>query len=108
MKMQVDVTEYVEEWPLRPWEAVVRTGEAAAAASSSAAETGFVPSDGISTAAARPSRRDRGASAVEWVIITGIVVVIVVAVGAVISSALQKKASTTSDDIQNAHISGGT
>lgn len=43
---------------------------------------------------------DRGASAVEWVVISAIVVTIVIAVGAILLRALQTKSQDIENDIQ--------
>jgi Flp pilus assembly pilin Flp len=100
MKAQVITTEYADQWPLQPWAAVVQT----AAPDADDAEKGLVPATCHMSAAPSGRIRDRGASAVEWVIITGIAVVIVVAVGGIISTALTTKANTTKDQITNATI----
>jgi hypothetical protein len=42
----------------------------------------------------------RGASAIEWVVISAIVVAIVLVVGGLITTALRNKATTISNDIQ--------
>jgi len=56
-------------------------------------------------AAARSEDRERGASVVEWVVITTIVVVLAVTIGIIITNALNKKAT----DIQNCiNTAGGT
>jgi hypothetical protein len=47
----------------------------------------------------RASHRDRGASAVEWVVITAIVVAIVTGVGWGISKAIGNKSNSTVDQI---------
>jgi hypothetical protein len=50
----------------------------------------------------RSGELDRGASAVEWVVISMIVVTIVVGVGFLISNALSKRATDVSNCIGNA------
>jgi len=49
----------------------------------------------------RRARSERGASAVEWVIISAIVVAICLAVALVLRTALEDKAGDISDDIGN-------
>ena len=100
MKAQVITTEYADQWPLQPWAAVVQT----AAPAAEDAETALVPATGHASAAPSGRVRDRGASAVEWVIITGIAVVIVIGVGTIINNALTTKANTTKDQITNATV----
>lgn len=79
-------------WPLRPWAEGGSTSAVEAAAGSEA-----VPATAAAAAGAGPRKaRDRGASAVEWVVITAIVVAIVSGVGYVISQAVTKKAGDTS------------
>jgi hypothetical protein len=56
-------------------------------------------------AAARSGDRERGASVVEWVVITTIVVVIAVTVGVLITNALTNKGNQIVDCINSA---GGT
>jgi Flp pilus assembly pilin Flp len=51
----------------------------------------------------RSGELERGASAVEWVVISMIVVTIVAVVGFAISTALRNKATTVSTCIQNAN-----
>ncbi|MFD0630738.1 Flp family type IVb pilin [Catenulispora yoronensis] len=67
---------------------------------------------GSAAADAAPRKAsDRGASAVEWVVITGIVVAIVAGVGWGISQAISKKADQACNKINNAgslNASGGT
>lgn len=109
MNSQVITTEYAEQWPMRAWASVVQTaaaGEGAAALAAGAdvgaeAATGFVAAGRFTPARAVGPRRngDRGASAVEWVIITGIVVAIVVGVGVIISKAITTKATDTGNAI---------
>jgi hypothetical protein len=54
---------------------------------------------------ARSGELDRGASAVEWVIISAVVVAIVGAVAAIINAALSKGATKVGDCIQGASAS---
>jgi Flp pilus assembly pilin Flp len=83
-------------WPVQPWAAVVRTAEAAAEPGS-----GFVPvAEPAADATVRKSR-DRGASAVEWVVITAIVVAIVTGVGVLIANAVKSKATDACKQIAN-------
>ena len=98
MNAQVVTTEYADGFPVQPWAAAVRTA-AGAHASEAGPAAAFVPDAPVR------KQRDRGASAVEWVIITGIVIVIVLGVGAAINAAISKKATDTSNNIQNANIS---
>jgi len=49
----------------------------------------------------RRARSERGASAVEWVIISAIVVAICIAVAAILQAALSGKANDISNDIGN-------
>jgi Flp pilus assembly pilin Flp len=51
-------------------------------------------------------RRQRGASAVEWVVISFILVMIVTAVGVILYKALDTTATNTANCIQNANPSG--
>lgn len=51
-------------------------------------------------ARARSAEQDRGASAIEWVVIAAVVVTVVAAVGFVISQALNDRADDVSDCIQ--------
>ncbi|MDX3747837.1 hypothetical protein [Streptomyces sp. AK08-02] len=55
---------------------------------------------------ARSGELDRGASAVEWVIISAVVVAIVGAVAAIISAALDKGATKVGTCIEGAKASG--
>ena len=100
MNAQVITTEYAEQWPLQPWAAVVRTASEAGAADVAAPV--WAPSTGTVEAAPAGSRRggDRGASAVEWVVITAIAVAIVGLAGGIIYNAVQTKANKTNEDIQ--------
>jgi Flp pilus assembly pilin Flp len=47
------------------------------------------------------AREERGASAVEWVIIAAIVVAICIGVAAILKTALEGKATDIGNDIQN-------
>ncbi|OIV35655.1 hypothetical protein BIV57_20460 [Mangrovactinospora gilvigrisea] len=51
---------------------------------------------------AREADRSRGASAVEWIVISAIVVAIVIAVGIIIKNALTSKANQISGNINGA------
>ncbi|HEU5355348.1 MAG TPA: hypothetical protein VFU65_12845 [Actinocrinis sp.] len=55
----------------------------------------------------RSGETERGASAVEWVVISMIVVGICVAVGIILSTALTGKANSVSDCIAGANNTGG-
>ena len=103
MNAQVITTEYADQWPLQPWAAAVRTAAVAdAAGAAEAAEAAaWSPSAGSPQATAIRKDRDRGASAVEWVVITAIVVAIVGVVGGIIYNAVKSKADQTNTDIQN-------
>lgn len=57
-------------------------------------------------ARARASDRDRGASAIEWVVIAAVVVTIVAAVAVIISNALEDRAEDVSDCIEGVDGSG--
>ncbi|MEY9887308.1 Flp pilus assembly pilin Flp [Catenulispora sp. MAP5-51] len=97
MKAQVITTEYTDLYPVQAWQHVV-------AASQDPAIGAEAPADADAQATAAPARkaRDRGASAVEWVIITGIVVAIVAGVGVIISKAITNKANDACTQINNA------
>jgi Flp pilus assembly pilin Flp len=58
-------------------------------------------------AAARSEDRERGASVVEWVVITTIVVVLAVTIGVVITKALTTKSNDISTCINNAGTTTG-
>lgn len=104
MKAQVITTEYTDLCPVQPWRHVV----AAAASPDSATADDAVLAAQSGTAAPRKAS-DRGASAVEWVIITGIVVAIVAGVGVIISKAITNKANSTCTQINNAgNATGGS
>jgi hypothetical protein len=97
-------TEYMDvnaavAWPVRPWAA---EGPAAGAE----AGPGSGPADGTAGAPARKSR-DRGASAVEWVVITAIVVAIVTGVGVLISNAVKDKAKNACTQIVSTDTTTG-
>ena len=99
MKAQVITTEYTGLCPVQPWQHVVAAAQGSATDAEAAAGTAGV----TGTAAAGPRKaRDRGASAVEWVIITGIVVAIVAGVGVIISKAITNKANDACNQINNA------
>jgi|GEM_PF-6017833 len=99
MKAQVITTEYTGLYPVQPWQHVVAASQGPAMATGA----GAVPADAAETAVAGPRKaRDRGASAVEWVIITGIVVAIVAGVGVIISKAITNKANDACNQINNA------
>lgn len=86
-------------WPVRPW---------AAQAPAASAEDGsaLVPADGPAASVARKAR-DRGASAVEWVVITAIVVAIVTGVGVLIANAVKDKAKNACQQIVSTDTSTG-
>lgn len=81
-------------WPLRPW------GESEAVPAGAEAGPAAVPAVGEQTPVVRKSR-DRGASAVEWVVITAIVVAIVTGVGVLIRNAITTKTNSTTNCIAN-------
>lgn len=104
MKAQVLTTEYTAICPVQPWQHVV----AAAGSQNSAIADDAVPGARSESAAPRKAS-DRGASAVEWVIITGIVVAIVAGVGVIISKAITNKANNACTQINNAgNTTGGS
>ncbi len=112
MKTQIVTAEYAEHWPLQPWAAVVQTAAGTGVAdvtdmAEHADAPGWAPSAGPAGSGSGAARRqrDRGASAVEWVVITAIVVAIVGVVGGIIYNALKDKANTTKTDIQNVNVS---
>ena len=94
-------------WPFQPWAAVVRTAEAAAESG-----PGFAPVPEAAAGAPARKSRDRGASAVEWVVITAIVVAIVTGVGVLIANAVKDKATNACNQIAstdtNNTIAGAT
>jgi Flp pilus assembly pilin Flp len=80
---------------------------AAAQGSAMDAEAVAVPAGLAEAAVTGPRKaRDRGASAVEWVIITGIVVAIVAGVGVIISKAITDKAKSACTQINTAGANG--
>jgi hypothetical protein len=95
MKAQVITTEYAGEFPVQPWQLIVETASQASAFP-------FEPAAEPAGVAAPRKARDRGASAVEWVVITGIVVAIVAGVGWGISRAISGKANSACNQINNA------
>jgi len=105
MKAQVIRTEYAELFPVQPWQQVVATSQGSVTESEDTAAV-------AQTVAGAPRKaRDRGASAVEWVVITGIVVAIVAGVGYGISKAISNKANDACNQINNAgtnvNVTGG-
>jgi Flp pilus assembly pilin Flp len=107
MSAQVITTEYVEyadRFPVQPWQHVVATASQASATPDGAAA-------GAAESAVPRKASDRGASAVEWVVITGIVVAIVAGVGWAISNAISKKATNACNQINsagnNVSVTGG-
>jgi Flp pilus assembly pilin Flp len=106
MNAQVSTTEFADQWPLQPWAAAVRTA-AGAEADASTAEA-WAPSAGRFPAEPGRKQRDRGASAVEWVVITAIVVAIVSVVGGIIFNAVKSKADKTNNDITNLNPTAGS
>lgn len=102
-------------WPVRPWAELAPTasgtdgidGIDGVAGIDGPLEGGSVPAAAIS-ATPRKSR-DRGASAVEWVVITAIVVAIVTGVGVLISNAVKSKARNACTQIATTDTNtGGT
>ncbi|MGH6655646.1 MAG: Flp family type IVb pilin [Actinocrinis sp.] len=55
----------------------------------------------------RSGEKDRGASAVEWAVITFIVVAMVVVIGALISNAVRTKGKAVSDCINGVNAANG-
>jgi cell division protein FtsL len=107
MNTEVITTEFADQWPLQPWASAVRTAAVADAAQADAPT--WAPSGASPEAEALRSQRDRGASAVEWVVITAIVVAIVSVVGGIIFKSVQKKANDTDKQIQDVNpITGAT
>jgi Flp pilus assembly pilin Flp len=87
-------------WPLRPWAEVAPSAESEAGPErTAAAEPG---------AASATKSRDRGASAVEWVVITAIVVAIVTGVGVLISNAVKDKARSACNQIASTDTTNTT
>ena len=103
MQAQVITTEYTGLYPVQPWGHVVAT--AASQGSASGTQDGATAPEIV--AAAPRKACDRGASAVEWVIITGIVVAIVAGVGVIISKAITSKANDACNQISNAGNANG-
>jgi Flp pilus assembly pilin Flp len=107
MKAQVITTEYADLSPVQPWQRVVRTASQTSVVD---AGTELVPAPAVVAAPRKAS--DRGASAVEWVVITGIVVAIVAGVGFGISKAISGKADDACNKINSAgdnlNVTGGT
>jgi len=62
----------------------------------------------LKLAEARSRDRERGASVVEWVVITTIVVVLAVTIGLIITNALNKKATDIQSCINTAGNTTGT
>ena len=89
-------------WPVQPWAAVVRTAEAAAESG-----PGFAPVPEAAAGAPARKSRDRGASAVEWVVITAIVVAIVTGVGVLIANAVKSKATDACNQITKTDTNNG-
>ncbi|MFL6114615.1 MAG: hypothetical protein ACJ786_25160 [Catenulispora sp.] len=94
MKAQVITTEYIGQFAVQPWQRVVETASPTAAIESASEPAPVVP--------APRKASDRGASAVEWVVITGIVVAIVAGVGVIISKAITNKANDACNKISAA------
>ncbi|NUR58086.1 MAG: hypothetical protein HOV87_05225 [Catenulispora sp.] len=97
MKAQIITTEHIEYtdlFPVQPWQRVVQAAPQSPVLSAE-------PAPAVVPAAPRKSA-DRGASAVEWVVITGIVVAIVAGVGWGISQAISSKADDACNKINNA------
>jgi Flp pilus assembly pilin Flp len=94
--MDIEYTDFdaATAWPLRPW------GESEAVAAGGEAGPVAVPAVSEPAPVVRKSR-DRGASAVEWVVITAIVVAIVTGVGVLIKNAITTKTDSTTKCIQN-------
>jgi Flp pilus assembly pilin Flp len=94
MKAQVITTAHADHFPVQPWRRVVET-----ASQTSVADAAPEP---VLVDAAPRKAADRGASAVEWVVITGIVVAIVAGVGWGISKAISGKADDACNKINSA------
>jgi len=94
--LDIEYTEFdsATAWPLRPW------GESQALPAGAEAGPAAFPAVAEQTPVVRKSR-DRGASAVEWVVITAIVVAIVTGVGVLIKNAITTKTNSTTNCIQN-------
>jgi Flp pilus assembly pilin Flp len=109
MNTQVISTEYADNWPLQPWAAAVRAAAVADTDTEADVEVAaWKPSSGSFEFQSARKQRDRGASAVEWVVITAIVVAIVGVVGGIIFKAVQGKANKTSDTISNQDVTSGS
>lgn len=96
MKAQVITTGYTGQFEVQPWQRVVATASRS---------TGIAGEAALEPAPVVPAPRkasDRGASAVEWVVITGIVVAIVAGVGVIISKAITSKANDACNKISAA------
>ena len=106
MSTHVMTTEYADNWPLQPWAAAVRTA-AATDAGAAAEAVAWKPSSGTFESESSRKQGDRGASAVEWVVITAIVVAIVGVVGGIIFNAVRDKANKTQTDITNQNVTNG-
>lgn len=102
MKAQVITTEYTDLCPMRPWQHAVAASQGSVM-SVDTVPTPAMPADSADGDAAAPRKAsDRGASAVEWVVITGIVVAIVAGVGWGISKAISGKADQACNQINSA------
>lgn len=105
MKAQVIRTEYAGLFPVQPWQHVVTASQGSAMELD---DTAVVMAESV---AAPRKASDRGASAVEWVVITGIVVAIVAGVGYGISKAISNKANDACNQINsagtNVNVTGG-
>ncbi|WP_194912016.1 Flp family type IVb pilin [Catenulispora rubra] len=97
MKAQVIRTEYAQLFPVQPWQHVVATSQGSVI---EPCDTAAAMTENVAAAPRKAS--DRGASAVEWVVITGIVVAIVAGVGYGISKAISGKANDACNQINNA------
>ncbi|MBS2535796.1 hypothetical protein KGQ20_23825 [Catenulispora sp. NF23] len=103
MKTQVITTEYTGLCPVQPWQRVVAASQGTATFTGTAEADEAVAVAGPQARGTAPRKAaDRGASAVEWVVITGIVVAIVAGVGWGISKAISSKADQACNQIANA------
>jgi hypothetical protein len=93
------VARSAEQWPLQPWAQVVVTAQESRGFEAEDGDAGWRPDTGNFSFA--PPAKDRGASAVEWVVITAVVVGLVGIVATVISMAVKNKASKACNDINN-------
>lgn len=100
MQAQVITTEYTGLYPVQPWQHVAAVSQDSAIEAEAGTDRA-VPAAGSGSSRPRKAS-DRGASAVEWVIITGIVVAIVAGVGVIISKAITNKANSACNQINNA------